>query len=390
MPWNETCAMDERMRFAIAATAEGAVFARVCARFGISRKNGYKWLERFRREGVEGLRERSRAPHEHGRAYGDALLPDVLALRERYGWGARKLRCKLAELRPDEELPASSTIGDWLSKRGLTSRRHRRPRCPAYVQPFPAASAPNAVWTVDFKGWFRTGDGTRCDPLTLSDHWSRYLLRCQTVGRPDHDHVRAVFEEAFEEYGLPEAIRSDNGPPFATTAAGGLSPLSLWWLKLGIEPQRIEPAKPQQNGRHERMHRTLKHDTAKPPAPTLAEQQARFDTFRRIYNDERPHEALGQRYPAEHYEPSRRRYTRELREPVYDGSCELRRVRSNGEIKWKGERVFVSQVLTGEPVGVDLTADGEWRVRYAHVELGYIDLDRRRLNHHPKPSVRPK
>ena len=390
MPWKETWTMEERMRFVIAARAEGAVMSRECARSGISRETGYKWLARYAAEGVEGLKDRSRAPHHHGRAHGEDLLADILALRERYGWGAKKLRYKLGELRPAVTLPSASTIGDWLAKQGLTSKRRRRAKCPSCPQPFAATHGPNAVWTVDFKGWFRTGDGSRCDPLTLSDTWSRYLLRCQTVGRPDHGHVRPVLEEAFCEFGLPLAIRSDNGPPFASTAAGGLSALSLWWLKLGIEPQRIEPAKPQQNGRHERMHRTIKHDTAKPPASTLALQQARFDAFRRIFNEERPHEALNFQYPASLYQPSARRYPCDLSEPVYGEDCVVRRVRSNGEIKWDGELVFVSQVLVGEPVGISRSAGGEWRVRYAAVELGFIDVDQRRLNRQPHPRNRAK
>jgi transposase InsO family protein len=388
MPWKETCAMEERIRFVLAATAEGAVMSRECEASGISRETGYKWLARYAAAGIEGLKDRSRAPHSHGRAHDSELLADILALRERYGWGAKKLRWKLGELRPDAALPAASTIGDWLAKQGLTSKRRRRPKCPAHTQPFASAAEPNAVWTVDFKGWFRTGDGSRCDPLTLSDTWSRYLLRCQTVARPDHGHVRPVFEEAFCEFGLPLAIRSDNGPPFASTAVGGLSALSLWWLKLGIVPERIEPAKPQQNGRHERMHRTLKHDTAKPAAPTLTEQQARFDAFRRIFNSERPHEALDFEYPASRYRPSPRRYPCELREPVYGEDCAVRRVRSNGEIKWDGELIFVSQVLVGEAVGISRTAGGEWRVRYANVDLGFIDVDHRRLNRQPHPGKR--
>ena len=222
----------------------------------------------------------------------------------------------------------------------------------------------------------------------MGDAFSRYLLRCQTVDRPDHAHVRPVFEEAFCEFGLPQAIRSDNGPPFASTAAGGLSALSLWWIKLGIAPERIEPAKPQQNGRHERMHRTLKQDTAKPPAPTLVEQQARFDAFRRIFNTERPHEALDFQYPAALYRPSPRSYPCTLREPMYGDDCVVRRVRSPGEIKWDGELIFVSQVLVGEPVGIHRTEGGEWRVRYADVELGFIDLGHRRLNHRPHPLAR--
>lgn len=388
MPWKETCVMEERMRFVLAAKKEGAVISQLCAEAGISRQTGYTLLKRYQAEGVEGLKDRSRAPHEHGRSRETELVDDVLALRAHYGWGAKKLRHKLGELRPDIELPAASTIGDWLAKRGLTQQRRRRAKCPAYSQPFTTASEPNAVWTVDFKGWFRTGDGSRCDPLTLSDTWSRFLLRCQTVARPDHSHVRPVFEEAFSEFGLPLAIRSDNGPPFASTATGGLSALSLWWLKLGIAAQRIEPAKPQQNGRHERMHRTLKQDTAKPPAPSLAEQQARFDAFRRIFNTERPHEALGFQYPGSLYRPSPRRYPCELREPVYSEDCVVRRVRSNGEIRWEGELIFVSQVLIGEPIGISRTVGGEWRVRYADVELGFIDSDRGRLNRQPRPPNR--
>ena len=383
MPWKETCVMDQRMRFVAAAREEGAVMSQVCGEYGISRDTGYRLLARYAAEGVDGLKDRSRAPHDHGRSREAELVDDVLALREHYGWGAKKLRHKLGELRPDIELPAASTIGDWLAKRDLTVKRRRRPRCAPYSRPFAAADQPNAVWTADFKGWFRTGDGARCDPLTLSDAMSRYLLRCQAVTHPDYGHARPVFEEAFCEFGLPWAIRSDNGPPFASTAAGGLSALAVWWIKLDIRPERIEPAKPQQNGRHERMHRTLKHDTARPPAASLTEQQTRFDSFRRIYNSERPHEALGFGYPATLYRPSPRRYPCALREPDYGEGCTVRRVRSNGEIKWRGDLVFVSQVLVGEPVGIEPTASGDWRVRYADVELGFIDTKRRRLNRWP-------
>jgi len=377
MPWKETCAMDERMRFVVAAREEGAVMSRVCAEFGISRKTGYKLLSRYEAEGVDGLKERSRAPHHHGRSREAELVDDVLSLREHYGWGAKKLRYKLSELRPDIEVPAASTIGGWLAKRDLTSKRPRRPRCTPSSQPFAVADEPNAVWATDFKGWFRTGDGARCDPLTVSDTMSRYLLCCQAVARPDYPHVRAVFEALFCEYGLPWAIRSDNGPPFASTAVGGLSALSVWWIKLDIRPERIEPAKPQQNGRHERMHRTLDEDTANPPAANVKEQQTRFDGFRQVYNNERPHEALGFQYPAGLYRPSSRPYPCALREPEYGQDCTVRRVRSNGEIKWRGERIFVSQALVGEPVGIEETASGDWRVRYADIELGFIDTKHR-------------
>ena len=389
MPWSETCAMDERMRFVIAASEDDAVMSAVCAEFGISRPTGYKWLGRYGAEGLEGLKERSRAPLSHGRARDEAVVEAVLALRERQPtWGPKKLRKKLGERLPDIAPPAGSTIGDWLRKEGLTERRRPRRRCPPSSSPLAAADAPNAVWCADFKGWFTTGDRQRCDPLTISDAMSRYLLCCEAVAQPDGAHVRPLFEAAFCEFGLPLAIRSDNGPPFASIGAGGLSRLAVWWIKLGVKPERIKPGKPQQNGRHERMHRTLKAETADPPAATLAEQQRRFDGFRAIYNDERPHEALGFETPASVYRPSDRVYPCALREPSYAEGAAVRRVRTNGVIKWAGELIFVSEALIGEPVAIEETEAGEWLVRYADVELGFIDksgrLRRRKLS--PPPA----
>jgi len=384
MPWKATCAMDERVRFVMAASEEGAVITDLCEAFGVSRMTGYKWLTRYREDGVDGLKDRSRAPRQHGLARPEAVVAAVLGLRERYPhWGPRKLRAKLARLRPDLVVPAASTIGDWLRREGLTARQSRRPRCAPFTQPFAAVTAANDVWAVDFKGWFRTGDGARCDPLTITDAFSRSLLRCQAVHRPDHEHVRPIFKAAFAEFGLPQAIRSDNGVPFASTGAGGISALALWWIKLGITPERITPGKPQQNGRHERMHRTLKAETASPPAATLKDQQDRFDRFRREFNQERPHEALGQKTPASFYGPSSRSYPCAPREPVYDQTAAVRKVRSTGEIKWNGELVFINQVLAGEPVGIDETESGEWRVSYAHIQLGFIDSRRHRLYRRP-------
>jgi putative transposase len=388
MPWRETDAMDERMRFVLAASENEAVMTEICAEFGISRQSGYKWLARYRAEGADGLKERSRAPINHGLARDEELVAAVLALRERHPtWGPKKLRRMLTDRSPEIAAPALSTIGDWLRKEGLTQSRRPRRRCPPSSSPFLAADAPNAVWCADFKGWFQTGDRQRCDPLTISDAMSRYLLRCQAVARTDGEHVRPVFDAAFCEFGLPLAIRSDNGPPFASTGAGGLSRLSVWWIKLGVRPERIDPGKPQQNGRHERMHRTLKAETADPPAATLAEQQLSFDRFRVIYNDERPHEALDLATPAAVYRASDRAYPRALREPDYANDCAVRRVRSNGVIKWAGDLIFVSEALIGEPVAIEETEDGEWRVRYADVELGFIDksgrLRRRKMSRPP-------
>ena len=301
-------------------------------------------------------------------------------MRERYPrWGPKKLRVKLAQLCPSEDLPARSTIGEWLRKEGLAHARRRRRRTPPYEQPFAEVVAANDVWCVDFKGWFRTGDGERCDPLTLSDAFSRYLLRCEVAAHPDHHHVRPIMEAAFCEFGLPNAIRSDNGPPFASPATGGLSQLSVWMIKLGVTCERIDLGKPQQNGRHERMHGTLQNETGNSPAATLAEQQRAFDRFREEFNVERPHEALDFRTPASLYRPSPRCYPCALREPSYGDDCAVRRVRSNGEIKWGGELIFVSRLLTGEPVAISETENGEWLVRFAEVTLGFIDPKRQRL-----------
>jgi transposase InsO family protein len=384
--------MDERTQFIAQVLAGEDEMSALCREHGISRKTGYKWLGRYRRDGAAGLAERSHAPLRHGQARDVSVVQAILDLRERWPhWGPKKLRVKLGELDPELRVPAASTIGDWLRRQGLVARSRRRRRCPAYTQPFAAVTAANDVWCTDFKslplartgGWFRTADGRRCDPFTLSDAHSRYLLRCQAVARPDEQNVRPIFEAAFKEHGLPRAIRSDNGPPFASPGVGGLSRLAVWWIKLGITPERIVAGKPQQNGRHERVHRTLKEETAAPPADSVPAQQQRFDDFRAIYNNERPHEALGQKTPAALYEPSPRPYPNRIDDPSYGGDVAVRRVRSNGQIKWAGELIFVGEALIGEPVGIAETQSGDWLVRYADVELGYIHPQRRRLS--PRP-----
>ena len=392
MPWRETCHMDERTQFIAQVLAGEDEMAALCREYGISRKTGYKWLGRYRCEGAAGLADRPHAPLQHGQARDVSVVQAVLDLRERWPyWGPKKLRAKFAELHPELAVPAASTIGDWLRREGLVARARRRRRCPAYTQPFAAVTAANDVWCTDFKslplartgGWFRTADGRRCDPFTLSDAHSRYLLRCQAVARPDEEHVRPIFEAAFKEHGLPRAMRSDNGPPFASPGVAGLSRLAIWWIKLGIRPERIIAGKPQQNGRHERVHRTLKAETAAPPADSCSAQQHRFDDFRAIYNNERPHEALGQKPPASLYEPSPRPYPDRVEEPSYGADMAVRRVRSNGQINWAGGLIFVGEALIGEPVGVAETQSGDWLVRYADVELGYIHPQWRRLS--PRP-----
>lgn len=392
MPWRETCAVDERMRFVSEALADEESMTALCVDYGISRATGYKWLARYQALGPAGLQDRSRAPHRPGLARPEEMVAAVLALKMRFKlYGPKKLRVKLQEAYPSWTVPAASTIGEWLKRAGQVRARVRGRHCPPYTQPFSAVRGPNDVWSVDFKGWFRTGDGGRCDPLTVSDAFSRYALVCWAVGAPDYEHVRPRFEVAFCEFGLPGAIRSDNGPPFATIGAGGLSRLAVWWIKLGVKAERIEPGQPQQNGRHERLHGTLKQATAEPPAPTLRAQQTRFQRFRHEYNEVRPHEALGQKTPASLYRASPRTYPCRLREPEYDSETTVRRVRSNGEIKWAGERIFVSEALVGEPLGVTETESGDWRVCYADVELGYIDRRTQRfLRRLPRVRSEPK
>lgn len=288
---------------------------------------------------------------------------------------------------PQVGWPAASTIGDLLKRHGLSGTRRRRRAIPASGGPLSAGVAPNDVWGVDFKGWFKTGSGARCEPVTVSDLASRYLLRCEPVRRPDSDHLRPIFEAAFREYGLPRAIRMDNGPPFASRGAGGLTPLSVWWLKLGIRPERIDPGRPDQNGRHERLHRTLRHETACPPAATVAGQHRRFDRFRFEYNFVRPHEALGQRPPAAVYGPSPRPYPERLLEPVYDDDQFVRRVSSRGTILWRQHRIYVGTALIGEPVALVELATGDWLVRFFHLDLGVIDPATRTLR---QPVRKPR
>ncbi len=373
MPWKDTCVADEKLRFIAAYLAGDEPMTALCASFGISRDTGYRLVARYQAEGATSLAPRSRAPHRRGLAMAQAVAEAILDLRRaRPHWGPKKLRAVLRRESAATCWPAASTIGDLLRREGLSTPRRRRRTATPTSQPFAPVIAPNDLWCIDFKGWFRTGDGRRCDPLTLTDAYSRLLIDCRIVP-PTGDGVLPVVERAMRELGLPRAIRSDNGAPFASTAIGGLTPLSVHWIKLGIRLERIEPGAPQQNGRHERMHGTLKAETARPPAATLDEQQACFDGFRRDFNHNRPHEALRQETPASHYHPSPRRYPDRVDEPTYTAEFAVRRVRHNGEIKWGGEHIFISQALSGEPVGITETEGGDWRIHFADVELGTID-----------------
>jgi putative transposase len=372
MGWMETCAVEERMHFVMAVEEEEA-FAAVCRRFGVSRKTGYKWLERYRDGGVEGLKDRSRAPLHHPEAMTEQIAERCVAVRRAHpSWGPVKVRAWLERGAPRTKWPAASSIGALFDREGLTIKRRLRRRSPPSSAPFAHCGAANDVWCIDFKGWFLTGDGARCEPLTLSDGHSRYLLRCQAMARNDTDHVWPVLEAAFREFGLPLRLRSDNGSPFASCGAGGLSQLSVKVIKAGVVPERIAPGKPQQNGRLERLHLTLLQDTANPPARSLREQLARLHSFQRFYNEERPHQALGNQTPSEHYAVSPRRFDGVLREPSYGGDHAVRRVRHNGEIRWHGNTIYISAALIGEPIGLSENDDGGWTAHYGPIVLGII------------------
>jgi transposase InsO family protein len=276
------------------------------------------------------------------------VASEVIAFRQQHPhWGPAKLRARLQREAPEIVWPAKSTIGEILKRAGLTAPRHKRRKATPSQSPLSHAEAANQVWCADFKGWFRCGDGSRCDPFTLTDGYSRFLLRCQAVPAMSEASVRGVMEAAFREYGIPLRMRTDNGEPFGSVGLAGLSRLSIWWLKLGIQPERIPPGKPQHNGRHERMHRTLKEATARPPAANLRKQQIAFDEFREEYNHQRPHEALQWHTPADFYEPSCRTYPSRLREPEYPDEGEVRGVRACGRMRWWSSNIFIGKVFAG-------------------------------------------
>lgn len=373
MPWKETCAMDQRAKFILDVQRGQLSKAELCRQYGISRPTGDKWLLRYAEGGLSALDDLSRAPHRHPNETPEELAEMIVALRRRYPrWGPKKLRALLQKRYSRMDWPACSTIGEILRNAGLTVRRKRRRRTPPYTRPFAACGEPNDTWCADFKGWFRTGDGRRCDPLTISDAYSRYLLRVTGLHETKFGVVQPIFEAAFREFGLPGAIRTDNGAPFASRGIGGLSRLSVWWLQLGIQPERIAPGKPQQNGRHERMHRTLKSETTSPPAKDLRRQQRVFDDFRDEFNNIRPHEALGQNTPDSVYSHSPREY-REPAEAWYPADMEVRSVKSNGVIHWLGECVFLGEALGRQRVGLSEVADGCWVVYFCRQALGVVD-----------------
>ncbi|HXV64102.1 MAG TPA: IS481 family transposase [Vicinamibacteria bacterium] len=366
--------MNERVKFVASYLEKNEPFLWLCERYGVSRKTGYKWVARYESAGVGALEERSRAPLSHPHAVTDEVVENVLRIRKKHPrWGPRKLRVILRRQYPQLPLPAPSTIGEILRKNGLTRTRRRIRRSSPYGDRLGSYDSPNAVWCADFKGHFPVG-GDRCHPLTISDGFSRYLLACQALRRPLYQPTRKVFESVFREVGLPQAIRTDNGAPFSTLAPGGLSRLSVWWIRLGIHPERILPGRPEQNGRHERMHRTLKSETAKPPRSSFRAQQRALDQFRSEYNEIRPHEALGQQVPASLYRPSLRAYPRRLPEIDYPDHFQVRRTYPNGMVSFGCTQWYISGCLVSERIGLEEVDDDRWKVYFGPIALGLLDV----------------
>jgi len=340
--------------------------------YEISRVTGHAVLRRWSAEGEAGLAERSRAPFRHPNQTPLAVETLVLGLRREHPlWGPRKLKVVLEQRHPELIIPSASTMGAMLDREGLTHRRRKRRHVEPYTQPFAPVREPNDEWASDFKGWFRTGDGTRIDPLTITDTSTRYLVRCQAVEKTDTPRVQAVFAAAFREYGMPQAMRSDNGPPFASCGVAGLSRLAVWWIKLGIRPQRILAGHPEQNGRHERMHRTLGEHAATPPQAEPRAQQRAMDAFLAEYNQLRPHEALGMRTPASVYRPSPRGFPERLPEPEYGTAMKVRRVMQHGQFFWNYNAVFLGKTLAGERIGLLPIND-----RYLRIYLDWYPVAR--------------
>jgi putative transposase len=380
MPWKASSVMDERTRFVLEHERKMYTMTELCEIYDIARETGYYWLRRYQQGGLEALQDRDRAPERHPNQTPEGTEAAVLELRRAHmRWGPRKLKRVLERESLQRPWPAASTIGAMLAREGLVIPRKKRRRAPPYTEPFASADAPNRVWCADFKGWFQTQDGQRVDPLTITDAHSRYLLRCQRVAKTNSEHVQAVFEAAFREYGLPQAMRTDNGAPFASRAIAGLSRLAVWWMKLGIVPERIAAGHPEQNGRHERMHRTMKQETASPPEANRRAQQRAFHRFRREYNEERPHEALGMQTPSAVYTPSPRAYPARVREPEYDSSMHVRRVRRRGSFSWKKQDVFLSETLIGEPIGLLPVDDRIYTVYFAAFPIACFDSQRRTI-----------
>ncbi len=374
MSWLEVNKVDQRKEF-ILRYHEGERMSDLCREYQITRKTGYKFLHRFERYGFPGLQDLSRRPHHMPRKTDELMTEMIIKVKEQYPtWGPKKIKAKLEERYPGVKIPASSTIGGILDKNGLVRPKKRRIHRSYPSSHLIESTYPNEVWAVDYKGEFRTKDKKYCYPLTITDHYSRFIIACEAMESTNLEGAFEVFRENFTQYGIPKVILSDNGAPFASPRAiFGLTKLSAWFMNLGIEIARIKPGKPQQNGRHERMHRTLNQDSLRPPAANILQQQEKFDTFKHIFNKERPHEALDQKVPADIYTPSSRAYIeKDLEYPTHDFT---RRVNSIGQIRFLGAKpIFISGALSGYNIGIR-ELEEKWLVSFANYDIGFLDKE---------------
>jgi len=381
--------MDQKTQFVSEYLRDSLSFTELCQRYHISRKTGYKWIARYQAQGPAGLVDRSRRPHSSPDQTPEALRLAIIEARRRHpSWGAKKLLKLLARKDPQAHWPSAWTVCEILKREGLVRQKTRRRKPGHPGKPTSIITAPNQLWCVDFKGQFKTRDGRYCYPLTVTDRYSRYLIGCHGLLSPNTSGAKEVFARLFKKYGLPAAIRSDNGTPFASTALGRLSELSVWWIQLGIRPELIQPGKPQQNGQHERMHRTLKAETTRPPASNLAQQQRLFNRFIREYNEVRPHEGIELQTPASMYERSTRGLPNELPPLVYPAHFETRLVSKNSGIRWNSQWVAVSQTCAGLHVGLEQVDHGLWDVYLGLVKLGRLLEEKLRIEDHLGRLVR--
>ena len=382
MPWKEVTAVNERMEF-VAGLKAGERMTDLCREFGISRKTGYKFERRYEEHGPKGLYDFTRRPRRLARQLSPGIQTAILELkREKLTWGAAKIQEVLRRQHPEMELPVRSTIHDLLDRYGLVKKRAKRRRYHAYpTLREEEVQAANQLWCADYKGQFRMANAKYCYPLTVTDFYSRYLLGCEAMESTKSQSAQQGFEWIFQEYGLPMRIRTDNGTPFSSRSVQGLSSLSVWWMRLGIQIERIEPGQPQQNGRHERMHRTLKEEILPRSAKNLLAQQEQLDRFREDFNQRRPHEALKMKCPADLYKPSLKRYPPRLPEPLYSHHDLVRVVYDTGSVHFRGlNKFFLSHALAGQTVGFEEEQDGMWRISFMDLDLGFLDEQTMKFN----------
>lgn len=380
MPWKRTEPMDQKI--ALISDWNKEIFSKVdlAQKYGVSRKTVTKWITRYELEGIDGLKDKSREPVSKPNSTESGLIEKIIEYKKKYiKRGPKKLYHMLHKENPDMSWPCASTIGYWLKKYNLVEPRPKRKRVPPYTEPFIDCKEPNNVWSADYKGQFVMKNKKKCYPLTITDNYSRYVISCTALEGPQYKPTREAFEKAFREYGLPKAIRTDNGTPFTNPGRTGLSRLSIWWIQLGIIPERINKGCPQENGRHERMHRSLKFETLDQPAKNINEQQKIFDHFIYDFNNTRPHEALNQDIPAHYYRVAKRSYPEKIIKPYYDYDYEVRQVRNTGEIRFKGNMYLLTTLLDDQPVGLKQVDEYCWNIYYYWANIGILNTKKERI-----------